>query len=342
MKEKERLFNVIKEINTKEIKTEKDKLDYNILVQSLWKELHTSGWRTVRNDSGKDEEIFRIEWVPGETECDSDEGDVNFIIKYKWNYPQLNTIYHACRVKYCSEDLDLPGRIYRQNLNQCDVVNIMCEIIADLKDFRFNEVEEGAEGQLVNYLKKRINGACQDEWNRVNKLYEYNNFKLYSYDHITEELTETLDMADKYNSYKNMFNIEFDYYKNINIREVDLEKDSQEYRQKIYFNWVYSLWDSETILSEKNLKLGEDNYKKKMNKLKEWRIWATEKQKEKIGILLNELEQGENLFTYSNKGYVLNLKRVGEILYPDRVGNCNKDIYNFIDSLKNRFNKYIA
>lgn len=322
------LLDAIEEINTKEIRNKRDEIEYSQMVEGLYTILHIKGYRTVRNDSGGNEDIYRIEYVNGKKD---------FIVKYRWRYKQLRSIYNSCRYKYCSEDIDIKGMIYRQSLNQADVFSIMLEVITNLRKFKFS-----SEGQLVSYLKKRISGACQNEFDKINKIYDYNNFKLYSYDHIIEELVERVDMSDKYDSYTNMIKIEFDYNKNKNVREIDIDNDAEEYRKNVYFSWAYSFWDENTILNDKMLNIRDDNYKKRMNKLKEWKEWATDKQKEKVELLLKEIEQGEDLFIYSNKGYVLNLKKVGEILYPNRNGNANKDIYNLIDSFKNRFNKYIA
>lgn len=329
-----RLLDVIREINTREFITREDKFKYEELVSRLYEIKHESGYRTVRNQGGKNDDIFRKEYC---------SGDIEFIIIYKWKYHQLQSIYNKCRMKYCTEDIEITGRPYRQSLNQSDVFLIILDVITNLKKFNFEEGDKG-EAKLVKYLKATISGRCINEFNDVNKVYIHSNSKLYSYDHIVEELVETEDMSNcGCFTYKEMFNSEFDYNKNINIREInDFDNISQEEEKKIYFCWINLFWDNENILCSKNLEIREvDKNKDLMNELKKWDMWATNNQKEKLKKLIQTIKSGEDLFTYSNKGYKLNLKKVGNIIYKERKSNSNKDIYNFIESIKRRFKKYL-
>lgn len=329
-----RLLDVIREINTREFITREDEIEYEELVSGLYEIKHAAGYRTVRNQGGKNDDIFRREYC---------SGDKEFIIIYKWNYNQLQNIYNKCRMKYCTEDIEITGRSYRQSLNQSDVFSIMLDVITNLKKFSFEKGDKG-EAKLIKYLKATISGRCMNEFNDVNKVYIHSDSKLYSYDHIVEELVETEDMSNYgYFTYKEMFDSEFDYNKNINIMEInDFDNISQEEKKKIYFCWTNLLWDNESILDSKNLEIREiDKSKDLMNELKKWDVWATNNQKEKLKKLIQTIKNGEDLFTYSNKGYKLNLKKVGDVLYKERVSNSNKDIYNFIESIKRRFKKYL-
>lgn len=321
MREK-RLLEVLKEINTMECNTEEDKTKRDDLIAKLFEIKKVSGYRSVRADDSNSDELYKTEYT-------------NDITEYKWKYQQLNKIYNNCVYSYCSVDKKIKGIEYKYNLEINDVFSIMLKELTNLRKFDFGDGDIG-EAKLVKYISKKINGSCKNEFNKINKLYIENNAKAESYDRILEEPTtqeRKLFIGDPYNSYNNLFNVEFNYIEN-SYKRYNKEND-----EKVYLCWAKLFWDDEKILSDKNLNIIYE--KEVINKFKNWREWATNKQQDKIEKLINAYEDGIELCHFWNGRYVLNKKEVGQVLFPNRKNNSNKDIDNFIKSLKNRFKKYL-
>lgn len=261
---------------------------------------------------------------------------------YKWNYSQLQKIYTKCVQEYSNEKNNEGNiRVKRKYLEIEEIYDVMIECILDLKEKKF---QFRGEGQLMSYLKKRIFGLCSNKLEELNKVWYENNCTIESLEEIIEKDNEDEDDSElwrigKYDGYEELFNIEFNYNKNKNKRYI---KDDDENTYYIYLSWAKLFWDDETILSDKLLEIRHTYIEELMKEFKKWRIWTTSNQREKIEKLIVEIEQDNDILKYTNKGYKLNLKKVGEILFSyKRKSNSNKDIYDFQKSLKTRFKKYL-
>lgn len=228
------------------------------------------------------------------------------------------------------------------SIHTSDIFTVILDTVYTLSDFNF---EDSNEVRLMIYLEKKIRGRLINEYKKTNKLFIENQF-FYESSEILERgdgeekdgLEGYCNRSDWFRDLDELFDRAFNYQENFN-KEFNWNCD-----ESVYLSWFKFFWDPDYIMNKKLLNSNrKTKYQELMQELTMWRDWTTNKQKEKIEILLKSIENGENIFKYTKDNrYVLDLKKVGDILYPNRKGNCNKDIYNFIDSIKKRFTKYLA
>lgn len=223
-----------------------------------------------------------------------------------FKHKQLNTILNKNICKYNNTP-------YRYKLTEDDIFCIMLDIIMKLNaDFDFSK----GEGGLVNYISLLTEKRCIDEFNKINEVYNKNNFQNYSFDDYIEECTEN---------------------------GIDLDKNLQS-------TDTYS-WDSK----DKSYRLTKQQ--RIMREIKSYE-YLTTNQKNKILKLIQAMEDGEytivdccadsildnetKTYKYKDNYFSLRLNEMKEVLFPYRKGNANKDIYQFLDSVNNRLNFYLA
>lgn len=337
----------------KEIKSTNDKLQKDALIGSLYKELHSSGYKTEKVIITEDNEEFRFtKHVKGESSKEIpnhyEDKSENFIVSYVWSDDDLERIYQNLRRLYTSEDIEIKGSKNYYSLHQNDILSIMTEELLNLKLEKFNN-----DNQLRSYFKKRVEGECINKWNEINKIYKRNNSMVVSpnyYDFSEKESVKN------YSSYEKMFNDKFGYYKNRYIREID-EELSEDERMKVYTCWARDILEGGLISMSTN-EMGDIRKTERefyWECLKKWREWATDNQIKKIETLLHHINDGVDIFKYEEEKeelegngrtfiykhkYTLNKMIVGKLLFPNRKGNSNKDIDDFYNSLKKRFYKY--
>ena len=222
-----------------------------------------------------------------------------------FKYKQLNTILNKNICKYNNTP-------YRYKLTEDDIFCIMLDIIMKIDNtFNFSK----GEGGLVSYISLLTNARCIDEFNKINEVYNKNNFENYSYDDY----------------------IEFTEENGINLDENLKTRDSYSFDVKE----IYKLTEQQKIMRE----------------IKSYE-YLTTNQHEKIQKLIQAMEDGQytivdccadsildsetKTYKYKDNYFSLRLNEMKEVLFPYRKGNANKDIYQFLDSVNNRLNFYLA
>ena len=217
--------------------------------------------------------------------------------------------------------------LYRQDLTREEIADIIIEVILNIKTtFDFSK----GEGALVNYLKLKINGKCVDAFIKKNEVFVKNNYTNFSYDDFTEEFDDNFNETSNAN--------------------VDGKK------QRGLCNWDTYFFDKEEIEGEVIHKTRQQEV---MELIKSYE-YLTDNQKEKIKKLINAMEnEGYTIvdcncsssyvkegdikkYKWNDDYFSLRYKEIKEILFPSREGNCNKDIIQFLNSVNNRLNKYLA
>ncbi len=315
MNKEQQLYEVLKEINkyTKR-KAEGKCTDVEVrkgedLIKSIYEIKWETNFKSKRDNSSKQvKHLVNIK-----------QGQIK---RYKWKYNQLNSIYFSSLQKYGGEDREKDGIKYRENLNIDEIFSIMLNKICYLWEDSF---EFKSEGELVNYLKKRITGQIANEWQNKNELYIKNNFKAESLDEILlqneyianlenntyyKELTMTREYKDSVKknkkdmenlSYNEMWEDIFKYSENEKLRVIpDNEKDYS----NTYLCWTRRFWDGNLdydkqtlkILSDKDIDLHISRHDEIKFYISQFRNYLTSSQVEKVLKLKMAMEEeGEEL-----------------------------------------------
>ena len=239
--------------------------------------------------------------------------------KIFFRHTQLNNLLNNNEKKY--KDV-----LYRQDLSREEIADIIIEVILNLPTtFDFSK----GEGALVNYLKLKINGKCVDAFVKKNEVFVKNNYTNFSYDDFTEE-----------------FDDNFNETSNANV-------DGK--NQRGLCNWDTYFFDKEEIEGEV---IHKSRQQEVMELIKSYE-YLTNNQKEKIKKLIHAMDhEGYTIvdcncsssyvkegdikkYKWNDDYFSLRYKEIKEILFPNREGNCNKDIIQFLNSVNNRLNKYL-
>lgn len=239
--------------------------------------------------------------------------------KIFFRHAQLNNLLNGNEKKY--KDV-----LYRQDLSREEIADIIIEVILNLPTtFDFSK----GEGALVNYLKLKINGKCVDAFTKKNEVFVKNNYTNFSYDDFTEE-----------------FDDNFNETSNANV-------DGK--NQRGLCNWDTYFFDKEEIEGE----VIHKSRQQEVNELIKSYEYLTNNQKEKIKKLIHAIDhEGYTIvdcncsssyvkegdikkYKWNDDYFSLRYKEIKEILFPNREGNCNKDIIQFLNSVNNRLNKYL-
>jgi len=372
MKNEHEFYEVLKEINEytkrkaegkvkgKEVRKCED------LIKSLYEIKEFSCKKNIRTGDnekeGINEEYVIFKTVNGK--C----------LKYYFKNWQLRNIYLSLINSFSSEDVTRTGILYKQNLNESDifemVLNKVCYLWQD--NFEFKN-----EGGLVNYLKSRLHGIVVNEFLKNNEMYIKNNMKLYSLENIIEENNtreennemnggityfEKIDGdndTNEYTTYNMMFEGEFNYSENEKLRVIP---DNEQDYSDVNISWAKRFWDGNLdldkqtlkILSERDLDLHTTHQEELKFYISQYRNFLTSSQVEKIDKLVMAMEteniinyncsskkNEDGIYTYNDNYFKFNLVEVGKILHPNRKGNSNKDIEQFITSCRSRLEKYL-
>lgn len=239
--------------------------------------------------------------------------------KIFFRHTQLNNLLNNNEKKY--KDV-----LYRQDLSREEIADIIIEVILNLPTtFDFSK----GEGALVNYLKLKINGKCVDAFTKKNEVFVKNNYTNFSYDDFTEE-----------------FDDNFNETSNANV-------DGK--NQRGLCNWDTYFFDKEEIEGEV---IHKSRQQEVMELIKSYE-YLTDNQKNKIKKLIHAIDhEGYTIvdcncsssyvkegdikkYKWNDDYFSLRYKEIKEILFPNREGNCNKDIIQFLNSVNNRLNKYL-
>ena len=239
--------------------------------------------------------------------------------KIFFRHTQLNNLLNNNEKKY--KDV-----LYRQDLSREEIADIIIEVILNLpKTFDFSK----GEGALVNYLKLKINGKCVDAFTKKNEVFVKNNYTNFSYDDFTEE-----------------FDDNFNENSNANV-------DGK--NQRGLCSWDTYFFDKEEIEGEV---IHKSRQQEVMELIKSYE-YLTNNQKEKIKKLIHAMDhEGYTIvdcncsssyvkegdikkYKWNDDYFSLRYKEIKEILFPNREGNCNKDIIQFLNSVNNRLNKHL-
>lgn len=374
---KNELFEKLKEINyyTKkgEKLTDEENRRCNILIESLYTIRYKNGVKTNFNVSGKNDDTLYV------TKFKENE-ILQYNWKYgQLNNLYLGLIYSYCTED--NNGTICRGQLYKQNFNISDVFGIMLEEICFIKDdFNWegegqlvSYLKKKITGRVKNehnkinevYIKNNFQLKSLDEIVYKNELFtelleESDMDKTVVLDAVGLKKEYKENCRDmQYLTYNEMWEFEFNYSENSRLRTIyDNERDYSD----VYLCWSRRFWDGNldhdkqtlNILSDKDIDLHISHHDEIKFYIMQYRKFLLPKQIEKIDILLNAMESeniinyncsskknNDNSWEYRDDYYTLDYKTVGKILYPNRKGNCNKDIYQFIKSCRNRLEKYL-